>query len=58
MKRLLVTGASGLLGLNLAVEASNSYDVTAVVHRQPLTDTPFQIRVLDLNHDRYRRSRT
>jgi dTDP-4-dehydrorhamnose reductase len=49
MTRLLVTGASGLLGLNLAVCASQQgYDVTGVVHTHRLYFTPFQVYTADL----------
>ncbi len=36
MTRLLITGASGLLGANLALEAADACEVVAVSHRQPL----------------------
>ncbi len=36
MKRLLVTGASGLLGLNLALQARDRYDVTGTLRRERL----------------------
>ena len=45
--RLLVTGASGLLGLNLALDAARSHDVTGV-SRRALVSTPFQGRQADL----------
>jgi dTDP-4-dehydrorhamnose reductase len=41
MTRLLVTGASGLLGLNLALEASSSHDVIGA-SRRALGSTPFE----------------
>lgn len=47
--RLLVTGASGLLGLNLSLLAHNSgYDVTGLVHSHPLPGAPFEVRGVDL----------
>jgi dTDP-4-dehydrorhamnose reductase len=36
LARLLVTGASGLLGANLVLEAMGSHQVTAVTHSHPL----------------------
>ena len=39
--RLLVTGASGLLGLNLALEAARLHDVIGV-SRRALVSTPFE----------------
>ncbi len=40
--KLLVTGASGLLGLNLALEAMSAHEVIAV-DRGKLIDTPFRV---------------
>jgi dTDP-4-dehydrorhamnose reductase len=45
--RLLVTGASGLLGLNLALEAAGLHDVIGV-SRRALASTPFETRQADL----------
>jgi dTDP-4-dehydrorhamnose reductase len=51
MKRLLITGASGLLGLNLALAACDQgYTVTGVVHDHRLKGTPFEVCVCDLAH--------
>ncbi len=46
--KLLVTGASGLLGLNLSLEAAADHRVTGVVHRTRLQGTPFPIVQADL----------
>ena len=46
--RILVTGASGLLGLNLALQASGEHQVTGVIHRQGLRDAPFALVTGDL----------
>lgn len=46
--KLLVTGASGLLGLNLAVMASRLHQVTGLVHSHPLNGAPFTVRQEDL----------
>ncbi len=45
--RILVTGASGLLGLNLALDASTAHDVIGV-DRGTLKSAPFQIISADL----------
>jgi dTDP-4-dehydrorhamnose reductase len=48
-RRLLVTGASGLLGLNMALDASRQgYAVTGVVNSHRLSGTPFEVRAVDL----------
>jgi dTDP-4-dehydrorhamnose reductase len=46
--RILVTGASGLLGLNLSIQASASHAVTGVVHTHSLREAPFEQRQADL----------
>jgi len=46
--RILVTGASGLLGLNLSLAASHRYQVVGVVHAQPLQDPGFETIEADL----------
>lgn len=45
--RLLITGASGLLGLNMALDAARDHEVFGVA-RQPLSGTPFTMIPLDL----------
>jgi dTDP-4-dehydrorhamnose reductase len=47
--RILVTGASGLLGLNFALQFHNQHDVTGVVHSNPLNGTPFIAHNTDLS---------
>ena len=47
MTRILVTGASGLLGLNLALEAAPEHQVLGLTHSHPLA-APFETRQLDL----------
>ena len=49
MARILVTGVSGLLGINLAVEAMREHEVLGV-DRGTLRSAPFQIVHADLNH--------
>jgi dTDP-4-dehydrorhamnose reductase len=48
MTRILITGASGLLGLNLALQASRQHDVVGVVNRNRLTNVPFEQMSADL----------
>ena len=49
MTRFLVTGASGLLGLNLALKLAETHNVTGVIHQPELTGTPFEVLVTDLS---------
>ena len=46
--RILVTGASGLLGFNLAFEASKNHTVIGVVNSQPIQTDMFEVRQMDL----------
>ena len=46
--RILVTGASGLLGLNVALEAYPEYTVFGQVYSQRLNTSPFEIYQADL----------
>ncbi|NOH10136.1 MAG: SDR family oxidoreductase [Chloroflexi bacterium] len=46
--RLLVTGASGLLGLNLALEASQHHTVFGVVRENPIKLDAFEVLQTDL----------
>ncbi len=41
--RILVTGASGLLGVNLAMEASREHEVIGVTNTLDLEGTPFPL---------------
>ena len=47
MTRILITGASGLLGINLAQETMNAHDITAV-DRGKLVNAPFKVLNGDL----------
>lgn len=49
MTRILVTGASGLLGLNFALRYHADHQVSGVVHRNPLHNPPFRQIVADLS---------
>ncbi|HVN56307.1 MAG TPA: SDR family oxidoreductase [Anaerolineaceae bacterium] len=46
--RILISGASGLLGLNLAIQASSGHAVTGVVHEHVLKGLPFPVLARDL----------
>jgi dTDP-4-dehydrorhamnose reductase len=46
--RILITGASGLLGINLALEAAKQYEVVGIVHHHPLRDPGFKVIAADL----------
>ena len=47
-KKVLVTGASGLLGLNLGFQAAGRYRVSGVVNSNSLTQAPFEVVTADL----------
>jgi dTDP-4-dehydrorhamnose reductase len=49
MKKILITGASGLLGINLALTAhAGGYDVTGITLEEGIHGTPFEMLRLDL----------
>ena len=48
MKRYLITGASGLLGLNLAYYASGKYEILGSCEEKILKDQPFEMIYIDL----------
>lgn len=48
MKKLLVTGASGLLGLNLCLEACGEHEVVGLTNSHGLHGAPFQVLQTDL----------
>ena len=48
--RILVTGASGLLGLNLCLEMAKEYDIYGIVHQNQLTNAPFTLMRQDLTN--------
>jgi len=49
--RLLISGASGLLGINLALEACKDHDVIGVVHHTLIANDHFQVLRADLTQD-------
>lgn len=48
MTRFLVTGASGLLGLNFALQVASKNSVVGVVNQQGLSGAPFSVVYADL----------
>jgi dTDP-4-dehydrorhamnose reductase len=48
MKRFLVTGASGLLGLNMGLQVAGHVELIGQVHSNRLQNVPFQQIVVDL----------
>jgi dTDP-4-dehydrorhamnose reductase len=48
MTKILVTGASGLLGLNFALQHAAQHEITGVVNSQALHGAPFTVRGADL----------
>jgi dTDP-4-dehydrorhamnose reductase len=49
MKKILVTGASGLLGINLALTSqAHGYDITGITLEEGIRETPFGLHRLDL----------
>jgi dTDP-4-dehydrorhamnose reductase len=48
MTRILVTGASGLLGLNFALRYAGEHEITGVVNQHGLAGVPFELVQADL----------
>lgn len=48
MTRILVTGASGLLGLNFALRFAGTHEIVGVTHRHNLAGAPFPVVRMDL----------
>jgi dTDP-4-dehydrorhamnose reductase len=46
--RILISGSSGLLGINLALEAAHRYEVIGVLHEQALNEPGFETIQADL----------
>ena len=46
--RILITGASGLLGFNLAMKASKNHAVVGVVNSHPIQTDMFEVQQADL----------
>ena len=48
MSRILVLGAAGLLGINLAIEANADHEVVGTLHRKHIQGAPFDTVTVDL----------
>lgn len=53
MSRFVVTGASGLLGLNLSLQISVNDEVLGIANTSPLNGLPFEIQIMDLVIDNF-----
>ena len=53
MSRFVVTGASGLLGLNLSLQISANDEVLGIANTSPLKGLPFEIQIMDLVSDNF-----
>lgn len=51
MTRILVTGASGMLGLNFCLKVCEQYEVVGVCHTNTLRNLPFEMIQRDFFHD-------
>ena len=49
MTKLLITGASGLLGANLVLEAVDRFEVTAICHKVPIRHERVEVVFADLS---------
>lgn len=54
--RILVTGASGLLGLNFCLWAAQHHEVIGIVHSHTLSHVPFKLRRADLSNEKLARN--
>ncbi len=50
MSKILVTGASGLLGINFCMQNYKDHQITAVVNRNSLNNAPFTVLHENLTH--------
>ena len=48
MSRILLTGASGLLGLSFGLQYHDQHEIVGVVNEHPLKGVPFEVRQVDL----------
>lgn len=53
MSRFVVTGASGLLGLNLSLQITANDEVLGIANTSPLDGLPFEIQMMDLVSDNF-----
>jgi len=54
--RILVSGASGLLGLNFCLRFASEHTIDGIVHNHVLTDLPFEIHADDLTEEKNART--
>jgi len=50
--RVLVTGASGLLGLNLGLRFASEHEITGVVYSHAFSQLPFPVVIADLSQEK------
>lgn len=50
--RILISGVSGLLGLNLGLRVNAEHTIIGLVHSHPLKELPFSINTVDLNEEK------
>ncbi|MGV8026796.1 MAG: SDR family oxidoreductase [Anaerolineaceae bacterium] len=50
--RILLSGASGLLGLNLGLRFAAEHTIIGLVHSHSLKELPFSINIVDLNEQK------
>ncbi len=50
--RILISGASGLLGLNLGLRLATEHTMIGLVHSHSLKELPFSINAVDLNNEK------
>jgi dTDP-4-dehydrorhamnose reductase len=48
MSRILLTGASGLLGINFGTQLANQHEIIGLVNQNNLNGVPFDVRQVDL----------
>ncbi len=53
MTRFVVTGASGLLGLNLSLQLNEHDEILGIANVSPLKGLPFDIQIVDLVTDNF-----
>lgn len=54
--RILVSGASGLLGLNFCLRFASEHSIDGIVHTHVLTDLPFDLHADDLTEEKNART--
>jgi|LDZU01.1.fsa_nt_gi dTDP-4-dehydrorhamnose reductase len=54
--RILISGASGLLGLNFGLRFTTEHTIIGLVHSHPLIELPFSINTADLSDEKNARA--